>query len=706
MRDHIDFQSEPLPAVTDTTPVFNIVRETDGYRVFVLDVSGSMSTNERSKKLYQASKYVIQKRIPDNSWLGIIWFNDAADVKMNLTHVVSQKVRDYLVAALPQRATGGTCIGCGIEKALQIFRFVTTDLRGCEIIVISDGKDGNTANFDSAMEHVINEKCVIHTISISQAADERMISMATRTGGIHISYLETETINFASVFMGVVSKGVTQAAMESTTLISETVDTLGPSPYTFTFDVDNSVGKNTTVSVLNKVSGSININVESPNGTLYSQQANGDSLVLCIPGIAEPGRYNATIEAESTFEHIVTSEPTGPEVVRVDSWISPVNFDFVSGNLPVVGADVSKGRSAVLNANVTAIIGTGVSVPLFDNGLDPDDLANDGAYAGVIPRYCIQNNGRLTAKVIAHAEGGTASIKDSFGISAGYQYSDEDLEEPEVLKDSFQRVSLHNEILVSNFSPVIAKTDITPPGRITDVDVIDITTEKTNYGESRNFTITWTATGNDVNIGQAANYELRIADDIYTLINNFSAATMLDTVNTNYTPKAAGETEYIRIEIDAEESYTSTTFFALRAKDEAGNLGDVSNIVSILVANGYRIQAEGDVEKPNRTNKVFQFNTEEEHVEGKLEEEEEEEEEEPVEGKLEEEEEEEEGGEEEEKEEEKTTKLNMLGIGLSCAAVVIVIVIIVVAVIRDKKRKQNFEITRSPEVRYSEQLQV
>jgi hypothetical protein len=76
------------------------------------------------------------------------------------------------------------------------------------------------------------------------------------------------------------------------------------------------------------------------------------------------------------------------------------------------------------------------------------------------------------------------------------------LEEPEVLKDSFQRVSLHNEILVSNFSPVIAKTDITPPGRITDVDVIDITTEKTNYGESRNFTITWTATGNDVNIGQ------------------------------------------------------------------------------------------------------------------------------------------------------------------------------------------------------------
>ena len=79
------------------------------------------------------------------------------------------------------------------------------------------------------------------------------------------------------------------------------------------------------------------------------------------------------------------------------------------------------------------------------------------------------------------------------------------------------------------------------------------------------------------------------------LENNFSNADLLNVANANFTPKAAGEAESIRIEIDAEESYTSTTFFAVRAIDEAGNVGDVSNIISILVANGYRMTIEGNV---------------------------------------------------------------------------------------------------------------
>lgn len=55
-----------------------------------------------------------------------------------------------------------------------------------------------------------------------------------------------------------------------------------------------------------------------------------------------------------------------------------------------------------------------------------------------------------------------------------------------------------NEILVENY----VSDDVTAPGRITDVSILDISTKHTQYGESRNFTITWTATGDDVNIGQ------------------------------------------------------------------------------------------------------------------------------------------------------------------------------------------------------------
>lgn len=85
-------------------------------------------------------------------------------------------------------------------------------------------------------------------------------------------------------------------------------------------------------------------------------------------------------------------------------------------------------------------------------------------------------------------------------------------------------------------------------------------------------------------------YEVIISDDLSLLSNNFASAELADVVKTNFAPKAAGETETIRIEVEAEQSYLFTLYIAVRVKDDAGNIGPVSNIVSIVVANGYRIQ--------------------------------------------------------------------------------------------------------------------
>ncbi|XP_045199674.2 calcium-activated chloride channel regulator 1-like [Mercenaria mercenaria] len=597
MRDHDDFKAEPLPANTDTTPIFNILREGDSYRVFVLDVSGSMS-GERIETLYQACEYIIQTKIPEDSWLGIVWFTNSAWTQMNITQVTSQDVRDALINALPRSTFGGTCIGCGLEEALKILKTHSTDPAGSEIIVISDGKDNGHINLDTSVQSAVNANVILHTISISQLADIRMISMATATGGFHISYLEAGTISFASTFMEILSSGVTSFATESTTLLAEKLDSVTSDTVWFSFDIDSSVGINTTVSILQGSSTDISIEVQSPDGIVYTEQTTGDSLILDIPGTAVTGHYNATVvtQTSSSFEYYVSSLPTSPEVVRVVSWISPIDLDYLTGELPVIEADVMKGRAAVLNAVVTAVIVNDNSeycnVTLLDDGADPDDTPDDGVYAGVIPRFCLLN-GRVSAKVYALGESGISSVQDAFS-GAWSPDLDEDVN-PKVLQDNFQRVTLPNEILISNYESTIASQDITAPGRITDVSIIDISTENTQYGESRNFTITWTATGDDVNNGQATEYELRISDDINVLINNFSNAELLDVINANFTPKAAGEVEYIRIEIDAEESYTSATFFGVKAKDEAENAGAVSNIVFILVANGYRIKVEGDV---------------------------------------------------------------------------------------------------------------
>ncbi|XP_052784083.1 uncharacterized protein LOC128219937 [Mya arenaria] len=51
--------------------------------------------------------------------------------------------------------------------------------------------------------------------------------------------------------------------------------------------------------------------------------------------------------------------------------------------------------------------------------------------------------------------------------------------------------------------------------------------------------------------------------------------------------------EAIVISVDAEQTYVDTAYLGIAAVDEAGNQGKVSNIVSIVVAKGFRMNFEG-----------------------------------------------------------------------------------------------------------------
>ena len=64
----------------------------------------------------------------------------------------------------------------------------------------------------------------------------------------------------------------------------------------------------------------------------------------------------------------------------------------------------------------------------------------------------------------------------------------------------FQRTSLPGVIYITNY--VSNSNDTTSPGRITDLQVNDVSSELQADGEKRNYKVIWTATGNDKNIGQ------------------------------------------------------------------------------------------------------------------------------------------------------------------------------------------------------------
>lgn len=68
----------------------------------------------------------------------------------------------------------------------------------------------------------------------------------------------------------------------------------------------------------------------------------------------------------------------------------------------------------------------------------------------------------------------------------------------------FERMAVGDSYTVSNFTITAANEDITEPGKITDVRVIDINSETPATGSTKNYTITWIATGDDVNVGQGS----------------------------------------------------------------------------------------------------------------------------------------------------------------------------------------------------------
>ena len=67
---------------------------------------------------------------------------------------------------------------------------------------------------------------------------------------------------------------------------------------------------------------------------------------------------------------------------------------------------------------------------------------------------------------------------------------------------SFERVALADAYSVSNYDANVTDNDETPPGRITDVQVIDIHSGISSVSMTRNYTITWTAPGDDFSEGQ------------------------------------------------------------------------------------------------------------------------------------------------------------------------------------------------------------
>ena len=141
-----------------------------------------------------------------------------------------------------------------------------------------------------------------------------------------------------------------------------------------------------------------------------------------------------------------------------------------------------------------------------------------------------------------------------------------------------------------------SNNDTTPPAAISDLACAD------SVGDQ--IVLTWTATGNDGEVGQAAGYDLRFA---YEPITEANWASAIAISATPVPPENSGESEEA---VTNDITWWERTYFAIKARDSAGNWSALSNLATavpqpdanlrllVRTRNGaYMIEFDGDTSK-------------------------------------------------------------------------------------------------------------
>jgi dipeptidyl aminopeptidase/acylaminoacyl peptidase len=112
------------------------------------------------------------------------------------------------------------------------------------------------------------------------------------------------------------------------------------------------------------------------------------------------------------------------------------------------------------------------------------------------------------------------------------------------------------------------KPDVTPPGKVEDLAVVD--------SADGVITLAWTAPGDDGAEGRAARYDIRCSFALASEAD-WSAATLV--ADSTRVPKAAGETESLAVAGLDEGAW----LFALKTADEVPNWSAMSNVASVTL---------------------------------------------------------------------------------------------------------------------------
>lgn len=631
MREHPDFKdgANPPRIVIDREPTFHITRVLSRRVVVVMDTSISMLNDGRHYKQASAVAHFLSSVVLDGTWVGLVSFATESKTESELVLVNSSAVRNDLLASIPQEQPfGGTCIQCGLTEAIQLLQTSGQRTDGAVILLITDG-DETVGDVSEALSDATTAKVVVDAVAFSEEADKQLASVSSQTGGS--LYLQTDDPGSSGLYQGLsgtMKRGVKETEqrieLESTSSVIEVEGTLNGQ-----VSVDNSIGERTSFYftwIKNTGNVLIDVILRSPSGTVYDQSSpeyteNTEfrNVIINVPGTAEEGNWTYSVDNLYTKEMevavVIGSYPKqdGDGPITVTSYLSGSSLDAQNGEQLTVFAEVRKGYSPVVDANVVAILErppdgegnvfTPVELQLLDNGAGADLTDGDGIYSRYFTEY--SSTGFYGVKLRVDNNDGNAVILRQTNYEVPFEAAQlvidpDDLNNvippviggvrarlpgmlpPELEGDpapDFSREGTGQSASVADlpegYDPNV---DSTPPSTI-----LDLRVTQTSYEEAT-VTLVWTAPGDDLDSGQAESYDIRRADTVQELLESFDSATVVEPDDVSDgslpSPLVFGMTQTVTISVPPQPNQNSFSYaFAIKSVDDVGLSSEMSNVV-------------------------------------------------------------------------------------------------------------------------------
>nr|XP_020019455.1 calcium-activated chloride channel regulator 4-like [Castor canadensis] len=472
---------------------------------------------------------------------------------------------------------------------IMVIEKKNSQLDGSEIVLLTDGEDSTAG---SCVETVKQSGVILHLLALGPDAAIAVIQMSDITGGKHLYATDTaENNGLIDAFGSLTSENAnpTQKALQ---LESKGSTLNSDSWMNDTVIIDSTVGKDTFFQVTWSKQPP-KISLWNPSGTPVTNfivDTASKMAYLTIPGTAQVGIWTYHLQAKADSEILtmtVTSRAASSSVppITVNAKMNKNSNSFP--NPMIVYAEVLQGYIPIIGASVTAIIesnsGKSKVLELLDNGAGADAFKNDGVYSRYFTAY--SDNGRYSLKVRAH--GGTNSARQSLQHPAnraafipGWIVNGEikrnpprpETDDAQTVLESFSRTATGDAFVMSDV-PSGPLPDLFPPSQITDLHA-------TLDGD--NINLTWTAPGDDFDVGIVQEYIIRISGNIIDLRDNFDDALQVNT--SDLVPREANSEEtFVFKPGKISEENATHIFIAIQSVDESNLTSKSSNIAQVAL---------------------------------------------------------------------------------------------------------------------------